>query len=315
MYESAVGMGVSARGKALAEAFWKMGSRIVNVMQMEAGIRSARYGEHVVERLGKDLTKRHGKGFGRTNMFYIRRFALEVPREQLNGELTWTHYRALLSVADETKREQLRRLAVAQKLSCELLNELVKRELTDGVDGADFLLKPRAGQVGLVKVERDTFGKKGGWVVNGGFHLRKEVVLKGASKLHDGEVVRWKGEGRVERVTCKKTERYCYEARVVRVVDGDTLVLRISCWERIFIDERIRLRGVDAAEVGSSAGKRALAFVKRRLKVGDRVRVQTFGGDRYGRYVGDVFYGEDRVWLNKELVEKGQAKFLDMKVV
>ena len=318
MYESAVGLGVTARSQALVQVFWEMGSRIVNVLQMADGARTAMYGENVVERLGRDLTRQHGKGFGRSNMFNMRRFALAVPREEISPELSWTHYQLLLRVNDEARRAQLMHQVIEEGTSCEALRQLVgASESGSGVDGEDeyrFGLLPREGQPGIVKVEKNGFAQRGGWLLNLGFEVRKEMAAKEIGNPQDGELRLWNGDGRLTRVTCGRTARYCYDALVKRVVDGDTLVLRICLADGTFLDERIRLRGVDADELPSKSGKRAAAFVRRRVGEGDRVRVHTFGGDRYGRYVGDVFYGVDLRWLSRELVEKKVARFLDMKI-
>ncbi|MBN2718163.1 MAG: thermonuclease family protein, partial [Deltaproteobacteria bacterium] len=175
-----------------------------------------------------------------------------------------------------------------------------------------FYLSPRAGKTGLVKLERDEFGAPD-WVVNLGFNVRRRGLLKGGRTFAEGDIVSLKKGTRAMTADDGKTVRYCYDARVLKVVDGDTLALRIVLADGTLLDERIRLRGVDAAELLTPDGEAAAAFVGRRLQRGSQVRVHTFSSDRYGRYVGDVYYGKEWVWLNQELVEKGKAKFLDMK--
>lgn len=90
---------------------------------------------------------------------------------------------------------------------------------------------------------------------------------------------------------------------VVRVVDGDTLLLDGS--------ERVRLIGVDTPESVDPRrpvqyfGKEAAAFV-RRIAEGRRVRLE-FGGesrDRYGRTLAFV-YLEDGTFLNAEIIRQG----------
>lgn len=91
--------------------------------------------------------------------------------------------------------------------------------------------------------------------------------------------------------------------RVVRVVDGDTLLLDG--------DERVRLIGVDTPESVDprrpvqSYGKEASAFT-RRLAEGKRVRLafDQERKDRYGRTLAYV-YLEDGTLLNAEIIRQG----------
>ncbi|MBN2344005.1 MAG: thermonuclease family protein [Deltaproteobacteria bacterium] len=314
MYESVVGLGVRSREQALVQVFWEMGHRIVNVLQMDEGYRTAHYGANVVERLGKDLTQKYGKGFGRSNMFYMRQFALEMERSEIESSLTWTHYRALLGVGDKTARERLMRQAVDEQMKCATLRQLVRTVHREDTSEGEFPLMQRRGQLGVVKVESDPFNAEGHRLLNLGFNIRCVMKLTGVRNVAAGELIRVADGQKGQRVDCAEAERYCYEGRVIRVVDGDTLVLRLCLANGSFVDERIRLRGVDAAEVNTSDGRETTRFVERRVRRGAVVLVHTFGGDIYGRYVGDVFYGSTRKWLNRELVMQRAAKFMDMKV-
>ena len=92
-------------------------------------------------------------------------------------------------------------------------------------------------------------------------------------------------------------------ARVVRVSDGDTVVLDGL--------GRSRLIGIDTPEVYGGVecfGRRASAFVKRLLPPGTRVRYRLGVGerDRYGRPLVYVWLA-DRRFLNAVLVREGYA--------
>ncbi len=45
-----------------------------------------------------------------------------------------------------------------------------------------------------------------------------------------------------------------YTAHLIRVYDGDTIVARVDIWPRITAEVSIRLRGVQAPELGWRAG-------------------------------------------------------------
>lgn len=79
-------------------------------------------------------------------------------------------------------------------------------------------------------------------------------------------------------------------ARVVRVVDGDTVIVRARIWLGQEVEIRVRLRGIDAPEAnGRCARERELArraanFVRRRID-GGAVRLTHI---EYGKYAGRV---------------------------
>lgn len=87
--------------------------------------------------------------------------------------------------------------------------------------------------------------------------------------------------------------------RVLRVVDGDTLDVRLS-GGRI----RVRLQGVDAPEHDQPGGREATQFLRRHLNDRD-VLLEPVTQDRYDRLVAVVRLGN--LDLNRELVREGHA--------
>lgn len=91
-----------------------------------------------------------------------------------------------------------------------------------------------------------------------------------------------------------------FSGPVTDVLDGDTI--KVSRNNRNVI---IRLNGIDAPEKSQAYGHKAGEFVVIHA-FGQTVTVQTFGNDKYGRTIGDV-YMPDGTLLNKELVKAGLA--------
>jgi len=99
-------------------------------------------------------------------------------------------------------------------------------------------------------------------------------------------------------------------ARVVRVVDGDTVVVRTAGH-----DERVRYIGVDTPE-SVKPGTPVQCFAKaasaenRRLVEGQEVRLvgDAEARDRYGRMLAYVYRKRDGLFVNAELVRRGYAK-------
>ena len=56
----------------LLDTNWRIGQYIVEYEQ--EGKSRAEYGKQLLTQLAKDLTIRHGKGFNRSNLTYMRRF-------------------------------------------------------------------------------------------------------------------------------------------------------------------------------------------------------------------------------------------------
>ena len=87
----------------LVDTYWQIGRRITE--EEQNGRERASYGKYLVEHLAKDLTKRFGKGFTETNLRYMRQFYLTYPiRHAVRDELSWTHYRTLMSIKDKQAR-------------------------------------------------------------------------------------------------------------------------------------------------------------------------------------------------------------------
>ncbi|MBN2529096.1 MAG: thermonuclease family protein [Deltaproteobacteria bacterium] len=52
-------------------------------------------------------------------------------------------------------------------------------------------------------------------------------------------------------------------------------------------------------------GERSKRFVERTINIGTRIKILTYGRDRYGRYVADVFFAD--IFLNELLMAKGMG--------
>jgi len=87
--------------------------------------------------------------------------------------------------------------------------------------------------------------------------------------------------------------------QVVRVVDGDTLVVQLASGPL-----RVRLYAVDAPEKSQPHGREA-ATALTRLVAGRQISIEPFQQDRYNRMLGIVHVGDTNV--NSRLVSQGHA--------
>ena len=85
-----------AANAEMVKAYWNVGREIVEKQGWSG--RSA-YGDGLVDRLAVKLTAEFGPGYTRVNLFYMRRFYLAFPNvHTLCKQLTWSHYRTLITV-------------------------------------------------------------------------------------------------------------------------------------------------------------------------------------------------------------------------
>jgi len=104
-------------------------------------------------------------------------------------------------------------------------------------------------------------------------------------------------------------------ARIVRVVDGDTIEVAARIWLGQELTVRVRLDGVDAPELkGGCARERALAVRARTLlaeAAGSEVRLSAIQHDKYGgRVIARVTAADGRD-LGMTLIEAGLAHAYD----
>lgn len=102
---------------------------------------------------------------------------------------------------------------------------------------------------------------------------------------------------------------YEYEAVLLRVVDGDTLVLDVDLGFSLHSRHHVRLKGVNAPEMRTDAGPLARNWVMQWFqdRPGPVLLVTSKGREteKYGRYLGNVYaHGQH---LNEDIVAAGHA--------
>lgn len=120
---------------ALVEAYWHIGRIIVETEQ--DGAERADYGIHLIEQLSERLTEAFGKGYSLPNMWRFKQFYLAFPilstngreltnlREHLRIELTWSHYRLLMTLENLQERTFYNQQAADESWTVRLLQKLV----------------------------------------------------------------------------------------------------------------------------------------------------------------------------------------------
>lgn len=101
----------------ITQTYWQIGRLIVE--EEQKGRERAGYGEYLISRLSKDLTKKFEKGFTIANLKNVRQFYFVYPKlyslrakskideksYAVRSQLSWTHFRILMRVEDELARQ------------------------------------------------------------------------------------------------------------------------------------------------------------------------------------------------------------------
>lgn len=113
-----------------------------------------------------------------------------------------------------------------------------------------------------------------------------------------------------------------YAARLLKVVDGDTIDVEVDLGFYLRQEMRLRLRGINTPEIRGEErpdGLVSRTFVESRLGNDSTVAIaiRTFKIEKYGRFLADVYYGPfgtlpqelfaSGTLLNEELVSSGFA--------
>lgn len=108
--------------------YWEIGKVIVE--KEKTNNFDNKSGRQIILELSKQLSKELGKGFSRSNLFYMRNFYLYFPNVQtVSGQLTWSHYCELLVVTDENKRSFYEKEAINSRWSVRELKRQIASSL------------------------------------------------------------------------------------------------------------------------------------------------------------------------------------------
>ena len=106
---------------------------------------------------------------------------------------------------------------------------------------------------------------------------------------------------------------YEYKAKLVRILDGDTIDAKIDLGFDVWVKKRIRFLGINAPETRTrdleekQAGLKAKSRVEALFDASDGVFVlKSHGVGKYGRVLGEIFI--DKVNINNLLIEEGLAR-------
>lgn len=106
----------TAANTAMVQAYWEIGEQIY----LACGENDrAEYGTGLLKYLSEKLTAEFGKGFTERNLRSMRQFYQCYPiRHTVCTELSWSHYRILMRISDNKRREVVHRRMCKVRLEC-----------------------------------------------------------------------------------------------------------------------------------------------------------------------------------------------------
>ena len=139
--------------KSIIYVYWNIGKIIVS-NENEYNNR-LEYGKEVLKQLSNELTKYLGKGYSYTNLTYMRWLYNIYPNyEDINENLSWSHYIELITIKDEDKRNFYEKECInsnwsVRELKRQLETSLFERLLlSDGKNNKKKVLElSRVGQI------------------------------------------------------------------------------------------------------------------------------------------------------------------------
>jgi DUF1016 N-terminal domain len=134
----------------LTATYWQIGHDIVEFEQ--GGQARAEYGKALLTNLSRDLSLRHGKGFSRSNVIYMRLLYLQYSKGQKPSDLlSWSHHVELLRIDDPLERSFYEKQSILEKWSVPELQRQKKTSLflriAAGKDKSAILQLAAQGQI------------------------------------------------------------------------------------------------------------------------------------------------------------------------
>ncbi|MBL7198394.1 MAG: thermonuclease family protein [Candidatus Omnitrophica bacterium] len=314
--------------------YWRVGKYISE--HLLENKERASYGDRLYERLSRDVG-RNINTLERVVRFY-RLYPISAPGQKLS----WSHYRSLLAIEDQSERKRLERLAIVHDWDSKELSKYIKSLRQKGSQLQKPKIIPqltftcgRLNTYRLLKSKNLPPGQKSELLIDCGFQIWREFAQIKKLGLQEGdrvEVIKQGSSYSLNKVSIPEDELFTYLAYIDRIIDGDTLRALIDCGFEFVIRQKLRLRGIDCPELSTPEGQRAKRFVQKQLNNLDFIIVKTYKDrtEKYGRYLADIFYLpasrlrqaalkneknqqrilEEGIFLNQELLDKGLASLV-----
>lgn len=323
--------------EARAKTYWRVG-KAINQAVDRAHTPYLPKGEHVVERLAEDFE------VSSKSLYHWMRLADKMPHFSPVRNVDYAHYLRLISIEDDQLRTKLLKQTSKEDWTVEELRQeiakgrqdLPRRQAGEKTIGraeasktlSSFrpsssrpsFLKPRLGKLYTYRV----VSLKEFYLPDDG-ELRLDFGFRSFSKLSVLPKIRpdktWKAgdmihleNDRLVKSDRSDKDRYFYSAKVEKGIDGDTFWVLIDKGFGQETEQKLRLRGINAAEMNVGAGlkpaptaRKATKFLEALLPAGTEILLKTSKSPNHDRFVADVYFAKKGLEGLKG-VEKGSKE-------
>ena len=105
------------------ESYYNVGKLLI---EAQGGEERAKYGDGLIKKYSKKLTKELGKGYSEMSLKNMRKFYLFQKRQTVSVQLTWSHYIELLKLDNTNEINYYLNLCELQNLSVRDLRQRIK---------------------------------------------------------------------------------------------------------------------------------------------------------------------------------------------
>lgn len=102
---------------------------------------------------------------------------------------------------------------------------------------------------------------------------------------------------------------FTYKAKLVRIIDGDTVELEVDLGFKVWVKDSFRLAHINAPEK-----KEGQPYIDARSHLAILIApdadltVKTQRQEKYGRWLAEIITGSDTVTVNQKMLDAGHAK-------
>jgi hypothetical protein len=247
----------------------------------------ADYGSYVFRNLSAELD------IGIRTLYRAVQFHEMYPEIVSPGtQLTWSHFRLLLTIKQEAKRNEYEKLIIQNKLSKREFKELLdKDKLIENqlIPDKKRNLKIVRGTPYIYKLK--SLGKNANLYIDCGFNIYINKLNKKEYKEKDIIHVKKINEIYKYSIVNNASESiYTYKVYIDKIIDGDTLWVNINLGFDIITRQKIRLKSINAPDIKTKAGIKAKDYISSKLSSCNFIVIKTYWRDKFSRYLADIFY-------------------------
>ena len=111
-----------SKNKYTLEKYYEIGKLLI---EAQGGEKRAKYGDGLINEYSKKLSKDLGKSYGITLLKYLRLFYIYGKSHTVCDQLSWSHYKLLLTISNADEIEYYISKCTINNLSVRKLEELI----------------------------------------------------------------------------------------------------------------------------------------------------------------------------------------------